>query len=830
MKNSHSHLSSDYESIFMAAPGMYLLLQPDAPRFTIVRANEAYLAAALRTNTDLIGRGVFEAYPDNPDDPTANGVARLRASLLHVIANKEAHAISIHRYDITRSAAQGEEFEEKYWKLLNLPVFDEHGDIQYIMLQVEEKTEQVRVEGDRDNFLGVATDLLVQVGFDGYFKSGNAACQSILGWTAEELMARPFLEFLHPHDMRATQEAFKTVVAGGDLHHFENRYRCRDGNYRWLSWNTHTVLKQGMIYCAAADITHSRRLRAVTEGQRQAIEMSMHGKPLPAILERLLLSLEENASTGVRTSIRLLSEDKKHLHTGAAPSIPEAYHRATDGLPLGEGQGSCAAAASTGIPHTAYDIAADPAWEQAKTLALAHGLRACWSTPIFSTAGEVLGSFALYFDQPTYPSTDLNQLVEIISRAAGMVIELERNLAAKRLAKEQLIRSRNDAEAANIAKSDFLANMSHEIRTPMNVIMGVADILLQHEGLTETQAGLVGTLQNSATSLLELIDDLLDLSKIEAQEVALQLVPFDLHQLLGEVRAMMTIRANQKGLKLLVTGHREQRGTLIGDPTRLRQIILKLCSNALKFTQRGGEVSIHLSSTPLADPAVVNVSIAVRDTGIGIAADKVETIFQKFTQADSSINRKFGGTGLGLSITKKLVEVMKGSITVDSTPGQGSTFTVTVPLQVDAGVQVKLPTRSPAAGAAAPHVAAPQKMLLVEDFEPNALIAGRYLRIYGYAYDLATNGLEAVERVKAGRYTAILMDVQMPELDGFEATRRIRAYEREAGLDRTPILAMTARAMAGDRESCLDADMDDYLAKPFKAQELQEKLRALVAG
>ncbi len=830
MKDALSLLTPYYESIFMAAPGMYLLLQPDAPRFTIARANEAYLAATFQTNDTLIGQGIFEAFPDNPDDPAAQGVAQLRASLHHVIAQKEAHAMPITRYDVPRPPAQGGGFEEKHWKPLNLPVFDEGGDIRYILHQVEEKTEQFRVELDRDSFLAVATDLLVKVGFDGDFKGVNVASQSVLGWTPEELMDRPWIEFLHEGDIESNRPAFQAVLAGEDYHNLENRYRCKDGNYRWLSWNTHTNLEQRVIYAAAADITQSRRLRAVTEGQKQALEMSMHGQPLPAILEHLLLTLEENASMGVRTSILLVSEDKQYLHLGAAPSLPDAFNRATDGLPIGENQGSCGTAASAGIPYAAYDIATDSAWEHRRALALAHGLRACWSTPIFSTAGEVLGTFALYFDQPMYPSTDKIQLVEIISRTAGMVIERERNMAAKRLAREQLIRARNDAEAANIAKSDFLANISHEIRTPMNVVMGVADILLRHEGLTETQAELMGTLQNSATSLLELIDDLLDLPRIEAQTITLQPVPFDLDQLLEEVSAMMKIRADQKGLAFTATSHGEHRGKLIGDPARLRQIVLNLCGNALKFTREGG-VSIHLSTAPSDNPALVNVSLVVTDTGIGIEADQVKTIFQKFTQADSSITRKFGGTGLGLSITKQLVEVMDGTITGDSTPGEGSTFTVTVPLRVDLAHELKPQAPTPApAGVATPEVAAPpHRILLVEDFEPNAIIAGRYLRIFGYAYDVAANGLEAIERVKTGQYTAILMDVQMPELNGFEATRRIRAYERGAGRDRTPIIAMTARAMAGDRERCLDAGMDDYLPKPFNAEELKEKLRALIA-
>ena len=828
MKPGHSHLTAYYESIFMAAPCMYILLQPDSPRFTIATANEAYLKATSRSREDLIGKGIFEAFPVNPLDPESSEKAGLRASLEQVIANKVPHEMSIMRYDIRRPAEQGGGFEEKYWKPLSMPVFDERGDIRYIIHRVEEKTEQVRVERDRERFFEVATDMLVKVGFDGYFKEVSAACQPLLGWTPEEMMARPWLEFLHENDVEENSAQFAIALAGKDIVNLQNRYRCKDGNYRWLSWNTSTSTDQQVIYCAAADVTQSRRIQAVTEGQKEALEMSVHDAPLPAILEKLLRTLEENVSIGVRTSILLLSEDKTHLHTGAAPSLPEAYNRAVDGIPIGEGQGSCGTAAATGLPYGAYDIATDPAWEGGRQIALDHGLRSCWSTPVFSTSGEVLGTFALYSDKPMTPSKGKIQLVDIISRTAGMVIERERNLVAKRLAEEQLIKARNDAEAANIAKSEFLTNMSHEIRTPMNVVMGIADILMEHENLTETQAGLMGTLQTSANSLLELIDDLLDLSKIESQSIGLEHLPFRIDRLLEDVSDMMSIRAEEKGLRFVASGHQDQPITLIGDPARLRQVILNLCSNALKFTEEG-EVSIHLSVTPSEDPAVVSVTIAVKDTGIGIDESKMKTIFHKFTQADSSINRKFGGTGLGLSITKRLVEVMRGTIEVESTLGAGSAFTVTLPLEVAAVTEITMPTPGPGVGERTPEGENnPQKVLLVEDFEPNAIIAGRYLRIFGYTYDVAFNGAEAVEKAKAERYAAILMDVQMPELNGFEATRLIRIHERGTDTARTPIIAMTAHVMAGDRERCLEADMDDYLPKPFNAVELREKLEALI--
>ncbi|MGZ3305585.1 MAG: ATP-binding protein, partial [Asticcacaulis sp.] len=258
--------------------------------------------------------------------------------------------------------------------------------------------------------------------------------------------------------------------------------------------------------------------------------------------------------------------------------------------------------------------------------------------------------------------------------------------------------------------------------------------------------------------------------------------------------------------------------------TRLRQIIVNLCSNAIKFTTEGG---VHISITCHPDSREDHeiVCIAVKDTGIGIAADKIGAIFDKFVQADSSINRRYGGTGLGLAITKTLVEIMGGSITVESEPGLGSTFTVCVPLRRASGQDTV--TEAPL------RVMVDQTMdmklrpvvLLVEDYEPNILVARTFLEQFGYRVDVAMNGLDAFEKIKAGQYTAALMDVQMHGLNGLDATRMIRAHEAQTGATRLPIVGMTAHALAGDRERCLAVGMDDYIPKPFNPDELQSKLK-----
>ncbi len=396
---------------------------------------------------------------------------------------------------------------------------------------------------------------------------------------------------------------------------------------------------------------------------------------------------------------------------------------------------------------------------------------------------------------------------------------LETEISMREKTQQELALAKERAEAADQAKSDFLAGMSHEIRTPMNTILGMAELMLGTHPTTE-QRKYIEIFHSSGEMLMGIINDVLDLSKVEAGEVVLETLPIDLADFVARTREIVAGRAHQKGLEFIVDIGRDVPKHFTGDPIRLRQVLVNLIDNGVKFTDNGS-VRLTIHRTENGPPG--RLTFAVSDTGIGVPPKAQSEIFNRFTQADASTTRKYGGTGLGLAICSRLVDLMGGRIGLESEPGQGSTFHFTLEFALDEQVGEHLVVHQNSLEELIKILSMnPTRILLAEDSESNQALIELYFKQTACVLDFAADGKETVQKFTENAYDLVLMDIQMPVMDGHEATRAIRALERENGSFPTPIIAVTANVFKEDRDRCMQSGCSGYLAKPVSKLKLLE--------
>lgn len=639
------------------------------------------------------------------------------------------------------------------------------------------------IDQERDHFFLQSLEMLCISGMDGYFKKLNPAFTRTLGFSVAELKTKPILEFIHPDDREATTNEIKRQQQGHRVLTFENRFVTKDGSYRTLSWKSVPIGR--LMYAVARDVTEERRKEEAVRKTQVLLDSLIDNIPLMIFIKDA-------------KSLRFVRMNRTGSELIGYP--PEFFLGKSDQDFFPEEQARL--------------------YTQKDRMVLESSLVADFEETIRTRDhGErTLSTRKVAIELPD---------------GEKYVLSFASDVTEQKIAESELVNARRIAEGANRAKSEFLANMSHEIRTPLNGIIGMTDLLLRTE-LNREQHDFVETLAESGNTLLMLINDILDFSKIEAGKMELDSVNFDVRAVVKSQVNLMTARARDRGLVLEAFIDPTIPSVLRGDPGRIGQVLLNLVGNAIKFTPQGKiSVTVALKNR---DAKACTLEFNVIDTGIGISAAQQKTLFRPFTQADGSTARRYGGTGLGLSICKMLTELMDGEIGVDSEPGRGSRFWFTIranpgfmvmesPARENSDRPVR-PVRDRKVATPAPR---PARILIAEDNRVNQMMVRSMIQSFGHTGHEVANGREAVEAYRLSEYDLILMDCQMPEVDGLEASRLIREIETGTGR-RIPIIAFTANATAEDRRRCLEAGMDDVITKPVHMDILQAALDSWLNG
>ncbi len=685
-----------------------------------------------------------------------------------------------------------------------------------------------------------APDGIALLGLDGRLRQGTPSTERILGYTDQDAAAEDPALLTHPDDLPELLRLLNDLIQNpGKTVHAEYRFRHGNGSWRWL-------------HSAITNLAAEPSVNAIVFNYRDVTDQIEAEQHIQRQLQRLRalhdIDVAINSSFAMQSSLEvLLQETCTQLDIDAAAILllyPETLmleyvagkgfnSSAIEDTHVRVGEGLAGRAALERRHIFLQDISLDSSGFARMQMVQAEGFVSYFVTPLI-TRGEVNGVLEVFHRSLLRPDSEWRDFMETLAGQATIAVknaqlfeslhrsnlELERRVTERTL---ELNRANAELERANRAKDEFLANMSHELRTPLNSILGLSESLLEERRgpLNEHQQKLLHIIESSGHHLLELINDILDLSKIEAGKFELALQTIAVDEFCTSCMAFVKSQAIKKSIRLTYSNDAHI-ARMQADPRRLKQILVNLLINAVKFTPDHGQVSLQVSG----DREKQLIQISVMDTGIGIAPDDLRRLFQPFVQLDSKLNRQYQGTGLGLALVQKLTDLHGGSVQVESEVGKGSCFTINLAYKPDddpgkdASTGFMLPGAVNGMDAAKDLLVSDgsrRPILLVDDNAPNILAIRDYLESHGYEVLVAHNGIEAIAEAERSHPALILMDIQMPVMNGLEAIARLRADLRFAV---TPIIAVTALAMPGDRERCLAAGASEYLSKPLSLVEL----------
>ena len=811
---------------------------------------------------------------------------------------------SVWKNEIKNRAKDG----KSYWTDTTIvPFLDTNGKpYQYVSIK-QDITKQKLNANQLNKFFDISVDYFCVANENGFFEKVSPVYTKELGYSEEELLSQTFYNFIHEEDIEPAQKAMEKLMQGFSNTNLEIRFRCKNGEYKLLSWNSATDQDTGLFFATARDITDSkkideenRRLSWVAKGTNniviitdkdrkmqwgnQAFETST-GYSLDEVIGKIpghFLQYEgsdpktiDTIREALKNNITYQGEIKNKSKHGREywidlninpifnennevinyiaieTDITEKKRKDLSIRNLLDTQNSI----FNGVGHAVMFINANGTVQVINKAGLnlvgytMEEIVGKMSALNFHDADELLKrSLDLTVElgkkiepdfntliaktTPEYNNMDANEWTYIsksgkrtpvwmsitcIKNTDGVILgyfSAAEDYTIKKQAESDLINAKNLAEQAVYAKDSFLANMSHEIRTPLNAIIGFTELLVQRN-LDAVQAEYVENIQTAGDNLLLLINDILDLSKIDSGQLVIDAHPFNIKSTLNHVYNLLRVKADQKGLDFVLFLDARIPEFVVGDKGRLNQILMNLAGNAVKFTETG-EVSISVKKTAETD-TTVTLKFSITDSGIGIPESKISAIFERFVQAEDSTTRKFGGSGLGLSIVKQLVELQNGQLSVKSKLNEGSEFYFSLEFTKSENPAISKPTNQKLSLQPLEKLS----VLLCEDNDMNKRLAKVVIENFGFKLDIASNGQEGIDLLRKNKYDLILMDLQMPVKDGYQTTTYIR---KELKMD-IPIIAMTAHSLVGEQQKCFDLGMNGYVAKPFKQAELLDKIQ-----